>query len=112
MLLTGPPRLKKVEINIIEGAKDVYVDLRIDSSAQFTSCFVSLTRSSHRSDLIGGINMSLTNSMLFFETITRDHAGVYDLHLTRDCFEGDARETKTQSGQLTLNVLCKSCTFA
>ncbi len=90
-------------VDIFEGTENASFDLGSDDVALASS--VSLKHMSHSNM---EINFSIRNSTVLFENITKDHAGTYLLNLTYHCMHEDAMEIRTDVGNLTLNVLCKS----
>ena len=107
---TGPPKLKdNVEVSITEGVGDISVDLGMYQTDRVEAAFVSLSKTKGQLASMGDISVSLRNTTLYFENVTRQHSGRYILSLTNDCENGGTVEARTEVGSITLNVLCELC---
>lgn len=68
------------------------------------SNYTTITLSSPNPEIQGN-TVSITDTKILFASITRHHSGVYGLHYSQ--MHGNVSKTITETGNLTLNVLCK-----
>lgn len=96
----GPPLLKKnVVYKIIAGEKNVIVDFSLDPPAFPPPKFLSWNKT--------GVYVTLKNSAISFDTITRKHSGTYSLTATNYHLDDNTKEVGTDTGNFTLDVVCK-----
>ena len=104
-MVTIGPKLRNLDVKLLETSQSVSFDLSADLSDYALSNLVSLSRSYQQSVLIiNEEDITVTNATLLFPRIGRDYTGIYNLSLEQNCVLDN---TMTESGSLTLNVLCK-----
>ena len=104
MIYIGPPKLQNLEIKILEGTENISVDLGLDTVNCTPPSFISWSKANQFRNSFEEMNVTIRNTTISFDNITRDHAGTYHLNLTKYYLDGKMRNG---DGSLTLNVLCK-----
>ena len=84
---------------LIEGEKNVTIDLNSDPPAFPPPRFLSWNKTV--------TYVTLKNSAISFDTVIRNHAGVYSLTATNYHLEDNTKEVGTDMGNFTLDIVCK-----
>ncbi len=97
----GSPYLQKnLLYKVPEGERNVIIDLNLSYPPAFPP------PSFHRW-IKPEVYVTLNNSAVSFDSITREHAGVYSLTATNYHLNDSNRIIGTNTGNFTLDVVCK-----
>ena len=111
ILISGPPYFKNnsIEESITENKTSITIDFGLIPLLFPVSSKVILEKEGLAAPIPeNSWDISIINrSVLFFEQITRHHAGQYTLTLTYYHNQNKSQEVGTSVAKLTLNVMCK-----
>lgn len=96
----------------VNGSRNVMIDLRINPLPFPEPSKITIKKNGQWipvSRKYDGFTL-INDSVLFFDEITKDHAGMYYLTATNYHLDNSSREVGTFTGNFTLNVICE-CQF-
>lgn len=110
--LSGPPLFKVNQTaKYKENTKHVQIDLGLTPMPFPEPSTITLSFEKKEQRIItsrrSNDSIQFNGSLLLFDEITRDHAGIYFLTATNYRLDNTSREVGTFTGKFTLDVICK-----